>query len=218
MVLILIFSMMTTSCASKEPNNYTATMVVMGMEMEMVRLGDWTRTENPMMKGVTTLTLPDQEKMIVMSSETKSYYEESLPPETSSVYDPRNIWDKKTKVGKEKIDGHPCVKYDATFHLKHHPDKTYQAMIWEATDLNNLVIKSEMAMPEAAGPHGGKMVMEMKNIRLDTADRSMFNVPTNYEKVGSMMEVMGMGSMDPSNMQKSMEEIKKMMEKMKDKQ
>ena len=61
------------------------------------------------------------------------------------------------------------------------------------------------AMQKAGG--SGKMVSEMKEIKVGGATAAMFEVPKDYKKVNSMPELMGMGG-DMQNMMKQMQKGK----------
>ncbi|MHB8908885.1 MAG: DUF4412 domain-containing protein [Syntrophales bacterium] len=190
------------------PDNFTATMVSMGMEMPMARMGAKSRVENPMMKGVVTITLADAKKSIMMNTVSKTYFEQPIQDRkgTPDVYDPDMVFDKK-KVGTETIDGHPCVKYDSTFYRKSKPAEKFKATLWEAQDLKDFTIQTEIAMPADQNPPGpgGRMVMKFKNVKLGAATASLFEVPKDYKKAGSMQEVMMPGGMkDMSEMMKNM--------------
>jgi hypothetical protein len=173
------------------PDNYTAKMVMQGMAMPMAKMGNKMWAENPMMPGMVTITLMDSRKMIMMSTTNKVFMEKDLEEETPSVYDPRVVMEKK-KIGSETMDGHPCTKYDTVFYLKDKPAEKYQATIWEAQDLGGLPIRNEVIMPEGKRMGGqGKMVSELKEIKVGAANASMFEIPKDYKKVDNMMELMG---------------------------
>lgn len=174
------------------PENFTATMVMEGMDMPLARMGKKVRAENPMMQGLVSITLEDQKKVIMISTINKTYMEQPLPEEgTPSLTDPRIVVQKK-KLGSETIDGHPCTKYEAVFHIKDKPSEKYQATIWEANDLGGLLIRSETMIPEGKRRGGkSKVVNQLKNIKIGAARASMFEVPQNYRRVSNMMEMMG---------------------------
>ncbi len=184
------------------PDNFTATMVSSGMEMPMAKMGAKSRVENPGMKGLVTISLADAKKTIMMNSATKTYYEQPVQNQggTPDMYDQDMVLDKK-KVGTDTIDGHPCIKYDTVFYRKSKPEEKHRATIWEAQDLKNFTIQTEVVVP--ANPNhqgaGGKMIMKFKDIRLGAATASMFEVPGNYRKVNSVQEVMGIGGMGNIN-------------------
>jgi hypothetical protein len=186
------------SVLAAPPDNFTATMVSMGMEMPMARMGTKNRVENPGMKGLVTISLADAKKTIMMNTVNKTYCEQPIQDreKTPDVYDPDVVFDKK-KVGTDTIDGHPCVKYDSTFYRKSKPEEKHKATLWEAQDLKDFTIQTEITV--SANPNyqgsGGKMVMTFKNIKLGAANPSMFEVPRDYKKVNSIQEVMGAGGM-----------------------
>jgi len=202
--ILLVLSFWFGIAESAPPDNFTAKMVMGDMTMPMARMGGNTRTENPMLPGIVTLTLSDEKKTVQMSTANKAYTEAPLQDRSPSLMDPNVVVEKK-KIGAEKIDGHPCIKYDTVFYRKDKPAEKFKAVIWEAEDLGGFAIRQEMAMPEAAkGPKGAKMVVEFKEIKLGAAKASLFEVPKDFKKVGSMMELMG-------GMDSMMEQMKKMM-------
>ena len=199
-VIFLVTVLFTgSSVIAAPPDNFTATMVMSGMEMPMARMGTKSRTENPGMKDVVTITLGEMKKTIMMNRSNKTYIEQPFQGQerTPNAYDPDMVIDKK-KVGTDTIDGHPCIKYDAVFYRKGQPDEKFKATLWEAQDLKEFNIQTELTIP--ANPKdpgsGGKMVMKFKDIKLGAAKASMFEVPGDYRKVSSVQEVMGMGSME----------------------
>lgn len=180
------------------PDNFTAKMVSSGMEMPMAKMGAKSRVENPAMKGLVTISLADSKKTIMMNTVSKAYFEQPIREQETApnVYDSDVVFEKK-KVGTDTIDGHPCIKYDAVFYRKGKPEEKYKATLWEAQDLNNFNIQTEMTVP--VNPQypgsGGKMVMKFKDVQLGAATNAMFEVPRDYRKVNSMQEVMGAGGM-----------------------
>jgi len=199
-----------SSLLAAPPNNFTATMVTSGMEMPMAQMGAKNRVENPAMKGMVTIHLADMKKSILLNTTNKTYFEQPIAERGNAAdpYDPDVVFDKK-KVGTDTIDGHPCIKYDATFYRKSRPGEKFKATLWEAQDLKGFTIQTEMTVP--ANPQypgsGGKMLMKFKDIRLGAAKASMFEVPGDYTKVNSMPELMGLGGM--GNFEEMMKNIPK---------
>ena len=198
------------SALAAPPDNFTATMISSGMEMPMAKMGTKHRVENPGMKGFVTISLSDAKKTIMMNTVSKAYYEQSTQDrgKTPNVYDPDIVIDKK-KVGTDTIDGHTCIKYDSTFYRKSKPEEKYQAIIWEAQDLKDFNIQTEIKIPanKKNQGSGGKMVMKFKDIKLGAATAAMFEVPRDYKKVNSVQEVMGASGM--GNMTEMMKKMKK---------
>ena len=192
------------------PDNFTATMVSLGMEMPMAKMGTKSRVENPVMKGLVTISLTDAKKTIMLNSVSKTYLEQPIQDQarTPNIYDADMVFEKK-KVGADTIDGHPCIKYDAVFYRKSRPEEKYKATIWEAQDLKDFNIQSEITVPpNPKHPgSGGKMVMKFKDIKLGAATASMFEVPGDYKKASSVQEVMGFGGI--GNIEEMMKRIPK---------
>jgi hypothetical protein len=199
-----------SSVLAAQPDNFTATMVSSGMEMPMARMGTKSRIENPGMKDVVTISLGDVKKTIMMNVANKTYYEQPMQERenTPNAYDPEMVIEKK-KVGTDTIDGHPCNKYEAVFYRKSKPEEKYNATLWEAQDLKDFNIQTEMTLPsnQKYPGSGGKMVMKFKDIKLGAAKASLFEVPGDYTKVNSVQEVMGMGGME--NMVEMMKKMPK---------
>jgi len=187
------------------PDNFTTKMVVNGMAMPMAKMGLKSRVQTGMMQDIYTITDGGTQKTFMVNPQSKTYYEQvQKRGEAPSVYDPNVVMEKK-KLGSETVDGHPCVKSEMTFYHKDTPTQKFKGTIWEAQDLGGMPIRTEIiveAMQKAGG--SGKMVSEMKEIKVGGATASMFEVPKDYKKVNSMPELMGMGG-DMQNMMKQMQ-------------
>lgn len=178
-----------------EPTNYTATMVMMGKESPYARDGQKIRSEVDMgeMGKMISIVRIDVKKSIMLNPEKKSYFEDAwkqnrMQRNPSMLMEDSNYKVDKVKIGSETIDKHPCIKYTVTITNKETSEKQTMTT-WEATDLQNLVIKHEMEQ------NGKKFGMELKNVKLNAATAEMFEVPASYTKANSMMELMGMGGM-----------------------
>ncbi len=201
-----------SSAWAGQPDNFTAKMVMEGISMPIAKMGQKMRIENPMMQGMVTISLKDAQKVITYSTQTKTYTEQAEADQMPSMDDPRAIVDKK-KIGKETIDNHPCIKYDAVVYLKDKPDDKYKTILWEAEDLKGLAIRQEVTFPPGKRGGGGreKAVTELKEVKLGAANASMFEIPKGYRKVDNMMEMMG----GPAGMEKQMQQMDEMMKKKK---
>ena len=194
------------SVSAAPPDNFTTKMVVNGMAMPMAKMGLKSRVQTGMLQDIYTITDGGTQKTFMVNPQSKTYYEQVQQKrgEAPSVYDPNVVMEKK-KLGSETVDGHPCVKSEMTFYHKDTPTQKFKGTIWEAQDLGGLPIRTEIiveAMQKAGG--SGKMVSEMKEIKVGGATASMFEVPKDYKKVNSMPELMGMGG-DMQNMMKQMQ-------------
>lgn len=82
------------------------------------------------------------------------------------------------ELGKETVDGHPCVKKKAV--VSDDQDKTREFTIWNATDLKQFPIKIEMTKG------GYTMRMLFRNVKLSKPDAALFDLPSNYKKYDSL--------------------------------
>jgi hypothetical protein len=204
----LTLSLLSGSVLAAPPDNFTSKMVVNGMAMPMAKMGLKSRVQTGMLQDIYTITDTGTQKTFMVNPQAKTYYEQVQQKrgEAPSVYDPNVVMEKK-KLGSETVDGHPCVKSEMTFYHKESPTQKYKGTVWEAQDLGGLPIRSEIiveAMQKAGG--SGKMVSEMKEIKVGAATASMFEVPKDYKKVNSMPDLMGMGGMQ--DMMKQMQKGK----------
>ena len=205
----LTLGLFSGSVLAAPPDNFTTKMVVNGMAMPMAKMGPKSRVQMAMMQDIYTITDSGTQKTIMVNPQSKTYYEQVQQKrgEAPSVHDPNVVMEKK-KLGSETVDGHPCIKSEMTFYNKDTPTQKFKGTIWEAQDLGGLPIRTEIiveAMQKAGG--SGKMVSEMKEIKVGGATASMFEVPKDYKKVNSMPELMGMGG-DMQNMMKQMQKGK----------
>jgi hypothetical protein len=187
--IVFLFSAFTQAAP---PDNFTCKMNLMGMSMPMAKMGNKSRVENVMFGGLVSINYMDQKKTITMNTKDKTFFEQPTNERVPSIYNPNVVIEKK-KIGAETIDGHPCIKYNALFYNKEKPDDKFTSLLWEAQDLGGLPIKNEVTIPENKRREGGpeKFTSEMKEIKIGAAKASLFEVPKDYKKVGSMSEVMG---------------------------
>ncbi|MCG6910963.1 MAG: DUF799 family lipoprotein [Deltaproteobacteria bacterium] len=88
----------------------------------------------------------------------------------------------RTEVAREVVDGHPTIKYQVRviFEGEASPQEGF---VWRATDLGDMIIKSEMENETV------KFSTLLKNIVLKTPDPSLFEVPADYVESKNFMEI-----------------------------
>jgi hypothetical protein len=105
-----------------------------------------------------------QEVMYLVYPGLKSYTEITPPqaPQTDKT-EPKEPKVDVTQIGKDTVDGHPCVENKITFTAD---DGTQHEMLaWQATDLNNFPIKTEMQA------NGATITTHFSNVKLSAAGR-----------------------------------------------
>jgi hypothetical protein len=94
-----------------------------------------------------------------------------------------------TAIGKETVDGHPCVKNKIT--ITADDGKQQELTAWQASDLNDFPIKMEMLAGTA------DITIHFTNIKTSAPSASLFDPPADFKKYDSIQELMmsAMGSM-----------------------
>jgi hypothetical protein len=152
----------------------------MKMEMDMTKIieasGAKDASQSPMSK-MTMLNRGDKKTAYTLYPNVKKYMVHTDAGEQGEK--PKV---EKTKVGSEKIDGHPCDKYKVVITYKN--EKPQEGFIWNARDLGGMTIKSEVESKDY------KMTTELKKIVLKSSPASVFEIPQGYVESKNFMEIM----------------------------
>ena len=136
----------------------------------------------PSFSKMVTIHHGDEEKAYTLFPNVKKYL---INPEAQNAYDAEPDVS-RTEVGREVIDGHPTIKYQVhvTFEGE---DAAQEGFVWRATDLGDMIIKSEMENASV------KFSTLLKDIVLKTPDASLFEVPADYTESKNFMEIVMQG-------------------------
>jgi len=88
-----------------------------------------------------------------------------------------------TELGKETMNGHPCVKNKVI--VIDQSGKTNEATVWNATDLKKFPVHIETTEANA------KVRMDFKDVKFDKPDAKLFEAPAGfarYENLQTMMQ------------------------------
>lgn len=89
----------------------------------------------------------------------------------------------QTEMGKETIDGHPCVKWKV---IVTDPDgNKANALLWRASDLKEFPIQTQVTTD-----NGTIITTLFKNLNQTKPDASLFAPPAGFKRYGSMQELM----------------------------
>jgi len=124
-----------------------------------------------------TISRPDKNIVYLMFPGMQSYVEMPLPKGDRA---PTNSDFKveTTEIGKETVDGHPCVKNK--YAVTDNEGVKHTSTVWNATDLKDFPIKIQTA------ESGDDIVMLFKNVSLAKPAASVFEAPAGYTKYDSM--------------------------------
>jgi hypothetical protein len=110
-------------------------------------------------------------------------YAEVTPPNNGAGLSPDDFTLATTELGKETVDGHPCVKNKVVATNK--DGAKSESTVWNATDLDKFPVKIEST------ESGRKSVMLFKNISFKKPAASQFEAPaglTKYTDAQTMMQ------------------------------
>lgn len=87
-----------------------------------------------------------------------------------------------TEVGKETVNGHPCVKKKVS--AKNANGRTEEAFLWAATDLNNFPIKMQMQQDR------NSVEITFGAPSFEKPDAKLFAIPAGYKKYDNVQGLM----------------------------
>jgi hypothetical protein len=132
------------------------------------------------------------DKMIVISSPEKKVgyqiypgmqaYVESPLPESESAAATSDFKLEVTELGKETVDGHPCIRNKTVVTDKE--GKKYESLVWNATDLKQFPIKIERTEDNT------KITMLFHDVSLSKPGADLFEPPAGVTKYDSMQSMM----------------------------
>jgi len=112
-------------------------------------------------KGLVYVIYPDQRVMLNLPLAKEDSEGTEKPPQVS-----------KTELGKETIDGHPCVKNKVV--ITDASGQKAEATTWDATDLNDLPVQIETVEKDNTS------LMRFKQIQFTTPPAGLFDPPSGY--------------------------------------
>jgi hypothetical protein len=87
-----------------------------------------------------------------------------------------------TEIGKETINGHPCIKYKAV--ITDDQGQSHEFTVWKAQDLKQFPVKIEM------NEQGHTTAMLYTNIKFGKPDAALFEAPKDDKKYDSERTLM----------------------------
>jgi hypothetical protein len=133
------------------------------------------------MDKMLTLSLPDRKATYIIYPGLQAYAEMPFKnPEDAKTASDFKI--ETTELGKETVDGHPCVKNKAV--VTDDQGKKHESIVWNATDLKGFPVQIEST------EQGRKTTMVFKDVKLSKPDASQFELPSDYKKYDTMAAMM----------------------------
>lgn len=130
------------------------------------------------MDKIISISRPEQDTTFLIYPGLESYAKMT----TTKAAGTNDMQVEKTELGKDSVDGHPCVK---TSYIVHggHKGENVTLIAWLATDLKNCPIKIEIPAPvSAAGNNhsGSGTTLHLSAINLTAPAASLFEPPVGY--------------------------------------
>lgn len=129
------------------------------------------------MDQMITIVRPDKKTTVISYPGLKSYAE--MPFAENEKAEEKVEF---TEVGKETIDGQPCVKKKlTTTDSKGRPQEMF---VWQATGMKNFPV--QMELPQRSN----KLIVKFQAPKLEVPDAALFDMPTGYTKYDSIQMMM----------------------------
>jgi hypothetical protein len=133
------------------------------------------------MDRVISIIRPDKKEMFVIYPGLQSYAKMALPKEEiEAIAKQPKI--EKTALGKETVDGHPCVKSKVT--LTTDDGKKHEATVWNATDLKDFPVRIQTQERDQS------VEMTYKQIKLARPDAKVFEPPAGFTEYDDIQKLM----------------------------
>ncbi len=133
------------------------------------------------MSAIVTIGRPDKKNSYLIYPGLQSYVEMPMQDAEASA-SPNDYKIQMTELGKETVDGHPCVKNQVIVTDKQ--SNTNQFITWNATDLKNFPVRVQVA------GESKPTTMSFKNVSFDKPAATQFDPPAGYTKYDSIMAMM----------------------------
>lgn len=133
------------------------------------------------MDKIITISRPDKNITFMIYPGLQAYVEMPMP-DPDAAKPASDFKSEATELGKETVDGHPCVKNKVVVTDK--AGTAHQSTVWNATDLKNFPLKIETT------DSGATVTMLFKEVKFDKPDAAQFDPPAGLKKYDSMMTMM----------------------------
>ena len=133
------------------------------------------------MDRVACIVALDKKAMQLIFPSLTAYVETALPEDEAAALD-KDLKLHKTPLGKETIDGHPCVRNRVV--MTDTKGQKAEAVVWNATDLKEFPVQMQMNDKETT------VVMRYKEVHLSKPDAKQFDAPAGFTKHSDMQQLM----------------------------
>jgi hypothetical protein len=133
------------------------------------------------MDRMVTISRPDKKLSYLVYPGMQAYAEMAIrDPDAAAPESDYKV--ELTELGKETIDGHPCVKNKAVVTDKE--GGKHESLVWNATDMKNFPIKIEQTERDVT------VTMLFQDIKFGKPEASLFDPPADFKRYESVQELM----------------------------
>ena len=133
------------------------------------------------MDRVACIVALDKKAMQIIFPSLAAYVETPLPEDEAAALN-KDFKLHKTPLGKETIDGHPCVKNRVV--MTDAKGQKAEAVVWNAADLKEFPVQMQMNDKETT------VVMRYKEVHFSKPDAKQFDAPAGFTKHTDMQQLM----------------------------
>jgi hypothetical protein len=133
------------------------------------------------MDRVACIVMPDKRARHIIFPALAAYVEMPLPEDEVAALN-HDFKLHKTPLGKETIDGHPCVKNRVV--MGDAKGQTGEAVVWNATDLKEFPVQMQM------NDKDGAVIVRYTEVHLGRPDAKQFVTPAGFIKHTDMQQLM----------------------------
>lgn len=123
------------------------------------------------MDNVVSIIRPEQRAALIVFPKLQAFVKLDMPPTEAQAFLTRAKME-RTTVGKEKMEGHPCVKQRVV--ITDDAGKKSEATVWTATDLRDFPVCVATKEKE------GLVVIRFRQIQFARTDAGKFEPPTGF--------------------------------------
>jgi hypothetical protein len=148
------------------------------------------------MDRVVSVILPDKKASYIIFPGLQAYVKMPLPKEDLETYE-KNPKLEKTMLGKETLDGHPCVKNKVV--MTDDQDRKHEATVWNASDLKDFPVQILTKEKDDT------VILRFRQVQFDRPDAKPFEAPVDFKAYddvqglmqGVMVKMIGSGGSPP---------------------
>jgi hypothetical protein len=133
------------------------------------------------MDQMVTIARPDKKAAYLVYPGMQSYTEIQLS-KADSAPTGSDYKVEITEIGKETVDGHPCLK--SKYVVTDNDGVKHESTVWNATDLKKFPVKIQTT------EQGDDVIMLFKNVSLNKPAASLFDPPAAFTKYDNVQQLM----------------------------